>query len=399
MAMNSAIFWEVEHEGEPIDYLTPSRLARAVRCPWSVIRTSAPLLPSGPESVLGSVLHDVVERARQQRLEPGSDTKKALEATFMHLLERAQERLEAEDRGHLVPLRRCIPWRTWTERKTACFALALEAYTSKTSKNDQGERDDDTLHAFTRMEHVPHGERAEVSLAARRGMLTGRIDLLVRHGQDIELIDFKTGRIHDAHGVLHDHITWQMRGYAALVDELVEDARIRLVVRGRQGEHAWTYDESERVMTRQTLERLEARIVNHEDSLTLTSDSLAHPGPACARCPKRYVCPAYLEVAPKWWHDAPEFAIPHDVWGVMSEVIDHGTHMTLEVKLGDGRCRRVCGLSHDVLPDGTTLIEGEHIGLFGLAARRHGDTLHELPSTPSHRRAWETHVVTSNHVE
>lgn len=375
--------------------LSPSRLHDALSCAWSIVPLpeQAEPLPSGPEALLGSVLHELLRRATAGPMPDRICPEQAVRQVFEELLEQVHRELEAQGRRHLVPLRGALPYRMWVRRRQACFAEAEDILARRRPPTIPRKAGLDTRGVDSKpvaLEELSDGRYVELRLEAPTLHLAGRLDVLERRGETFDVIDVKTGRVHDESGEVRESIAWQMRGYGLMVALTgPEEATIRLSVQGMAEETQWDFGATERERAHEHVAELSARLAG--PGTPLEASTLANPGPSCLYCDKRHTCPAYVERAPGWWRDPPDSRIPADFWGEVRTVVERGELVELELEHDSGQAQRVVALSktHFATPMGS--LEGTRLALFGLYRHRSG-VLYEMPSRPSNRRAWEAIV-------
>jgi hypothetical protein len=136
-----------------------------------------------------------------------------------------------------------------------------------------------------------------------------------------------------------------------------------------------------------------------------SASSLAKPGPTCAGCSVRHVCPAYREAAPELWREGSDTGpMPIDTWGIVtSSMTSNDAMLTLELE--DAARRRVKLFRLDRRHDALRAIQpGDALWFFGLCGWasqgadrrwRHPRNFWELPADATQKRAWSLAVFSS----
>ena len=207
-------------------------------------------------------------------------------------------------------------------------------------------------------------------------------------GGEYEIVDFKSGRLHDNEGSLLPEATMQVRLYALAAEESTISP-IRLFLEGGE-RHQVLWGRHER---QETISLLQGVLSDLPQGVRASAPGLAMPGRQCAVCRVRPQCQRYIDEAPELWQDL-EIAghLPLDTWGRIVSVRQRGTLQDIELKDPNGDLVIVRGL--DTARRVASLRPGDSIYLFGLERtedrRLHGSVtrprnFHELPPDSGQR--------------
>lgn len=243
---------------------------------------------------------------------------------------------------------------------------------------------------------------AEVSLASDQLRLSGQADFIERLDDGtIEIIDYKTGPVHDNDGNIRSAYALQLQAYGLMIRERLGPVKLRLILdNGRRETVASDVG---------AMGSAAAQIHEFVDSFPtadqVEGDPLASPGPACRYCPVRHACRPYLDRAPTWWPELPPsmMAAPADTWGEVLEVSQ--AENRTKVKLLDAAGRGVSVVNLDERHKARDLAVGQSCWFFALESRSfrrgfrgerlHPRNFHELVDpVGSERRAWSVELFT-----
>jgi hypothetical protein len=231
--------------------------------------------------------------------------------------------------------------------------------------------------------------------------LRGRPDWSARTGADeIEVVDYKSGRIKDREGHLLDEHVAQIQLYALMMEAAFPGTTVHPFIE-QVGRMEVPWDSAKREQIGERLSVVSSQLPAGE---ILPASELASPGSHCKSCRLRPACAAYLEQAPDWWradHDSPR-PLPTDVWGSVTEVLNDLHRVSLRITDAAGRRVRVDGLreSHVV----STISRGDFVWLFDLEAsedtQQHGAIVHprnfhQDPPGPRWKQARQVRVFLS----
>lgn len=333
----------------PPKYLSPSKFGDLVTCPLSVVHglPQEDLLPPHPTALLGSVVHETMERVYSLISAGNSMDTEAVSRLFDVVLERMESRLRAEkSTAALAPLRQSAGWAAFHERlgylkQWAADVDPTDDHRIETSFRE-GEGRETSYDGTTR--NLSTG--SECILRVKTYRLAGRVDLIERDEEEgvIHIVDFKSGRVTETNtGEPKPAYALQVQLYALMAEEIEPGIDVRLWLRGpKKVEVEWND-----AVREETIQLLFDTLDSLPIEATLPAVSLARPGSHCRWCRIRYRCEAYRKVAPTWWPEtaSEEPVAPYDTWGTLTKTRE-GYDGTVTVSLRDaaGRSVRVSGI-------------------------------------------------------
>ncbi|WP_408629670.1 RecB family exonuclease [Anaeromyxobacter oryzisoli] len=359
------------------DFFWPSRWSELESCPlavWGELGT-ADLLPSAPEAVFGTLLHEARKRFRATWGGIG-DPRETMKELFAELLHEVEKDLVEGGQPELVPLKRHLEWHRWNDRTKRLYtwATAQGPYPG-TSETHAPRSMAKSACAQTHADRFGVGVEPLWVCGALR--LKGRPDE-VWYEQDgtLAISDFKTGRVTDQTGDVADSIRFQLQLYALMAEALAPGRRVRLFVSGgAECELSWG-DQERREVRARLRDISEAHPVGQASS----ASSLANPGTHCVGCRVRHRCKAYLEVVPGWWpngggHPRP---LPWDARGLVTSVRASARGWSVWLRDPAGRNVQIEGLAQARPLE--SLQASQELFLFGLEpaedVRPHGLAVH-----------------------
>jgi len=258
--------------------ISPSRYFPLQQCLLKDIWVSSqePLLPFSPSAKLGTVIHEMVQLAFQNRINNESEFEKQWESVI--------KRLETKMIGnpvekHLVPL------------ETSAFNFEVKKFLVFKMISPLFGNISNTKVARPKTS-------AEKWVQTPDGKIGGKIDLIKDSSQGVEIVDFKTGILSEENspGNAKEEYIFQIKMYAALYHAQYSIWPVKLTLEGLNQESfsvAVDSDECSRLlhdakkMLNDTNELIEAGL-NPED--------FAQPSPnACKFCLYRPACNKYWE--------------------------------------------------------------------------------------------------------
>ena len=176
------------------------------------------------------------------------------------------------------------------ERRTPEMRWAIQTFISRISMIRNNGRQGSVRQGSLPGDRAPIGAgvHAEVSLVAERERLKGRIDLLTRQGDDIAILDFKTGEAttHDVEQVTFYGLLWMLDGAANPNQLPVNTLTIAYI------------DHHQPVPTPEdwnaVRQRVARKIEQAEHALSSTPPS-AVPSVECRHCSVRQICDEYWQ--------------------------------------------------------------------------------------------------------
>jgi RecB family exonuclease len=330
---------------------SPSNFADLLRCPLSVLHglDGDELLPPHPHALLGTLIHDAMDRVRRSTPRSAEIAVEMATRVFDELLKLEEQRLyEDIATRELVPLRRAVGRTAWRNRlaylKTWAAAVATARGPGEGSFRIQGYRYSRATPEVRKARTDTIRAGSEIPLVVPELRLSGRPDHLERDPDGtIHVTDLKTGPLLDREGRPDERYALQIRLYALMIEQVETTAKVRLWLEGTQRiEVPW--DDTVRAAVNETLEAMLALL---PEGKFLEAEAAASTGPQCWRCHIRHRCPLYLREAPSWWMRTSVVGpvAPFDAWGhVLDSVLIDGRVAGVEIRDMAGRRVRVRGL-------------------------------------------------------
>jgi RecB family exonuclease len=373
------------------DCFSPSALGDSALCRLKLVVASTRRsegdvrLASGPEAMVGTVLHRVLER-----VERGDEL--APDEVFHQEYARAVDELQRDPRrAHFADLASTRSLAEWNRTKQWLLARATQQSSPARPKT-----------AATGGQGSSRLTGPEVGFQSPTLRLRGNADIVRQLGsREFEVRDFKTGVVLDERGEVKPEIALQLWAYGFMLLERRPGCDVRLVV-DDGAERVVAFDADARIRAKRVLDEL---LEGMPPAGPSTACELAVPGKGCWGCQVRHVCAAYLAAAPQWWQQHPDGVdrLSNDVWGTVLDVIGEGR---VDVLLRDAADRRVRIDGLDPRHGLTSAFVGKRVWFFGLEAtgpargfdggRFHPRTFHELPRDRLERRAWTLQVFGEN---
>ena len=370
-------------------FLSPSRFRDLLGCKLSVLaeREARVQLPPRPQVIFGLILHHLRREWAEGRSGPESSVSNSLET----MVRQADTQLQLrEETARLAPLREALGWWAW-----ARGVQRLQQWISHTPPRRVHDQERSLPKILDSPERGPeHTEKElqtgqEAWIVSPRWRLRGRADQIVEvMGGKYEIVDFKSGRLHDDDGNLLPEATIQVRLYALAAEEST-NSPIRLFLEGGE-RYQVLWDRHER---QETILLLQEVLSDLPQGVRASAPGLATPGRQCTVCRVRPQCQRYINEAPELWQDL-EIAghLPLDTWGKIVSIRQHGTLQDIGLKDPNGDLVIVRGL--DTAREIASLRTGDSIYLFGLERtedrRSHGSVtrprnFHEFPPDSGQR--------------
>ena len=342
-------------------------------------------LPPSPQAVFGSILHHLRREWVEGRYGPESSVSEAVSNSLETMTQQADMQLQLrEETARLMPLREVLGWWAW-----ARGAQRLQQWVSRMPPRRRRDRARSLPKILDSPERGP--ERTwkdlqtgqEAWIVSPRWRLRGRADQVVEvTGGQFEIVDFKSGGLHDDEGSLLPESTMQVRLYALAAEEST-NSPIRLFLEGSE-RHKVLWGRHER---QETVSLLQKVLSDLPQGVRVSAPGLAMPGRQCTLCRVRPQCQRYIDEAPELWQDL-EIAgqLPLDTWGRIVSIRQRGTVQDIELKDPNGDLVIVRGL--DTARRVASLRLDDWIYLFGLERtedrRSHGSVtrprnFHEFP--------------------
>lgn len=346
-------------------------------------------LATGPNAVIGSVVHRVMELWTTNLTEV--DAGKLFDREIRVEGEKLSKDPQSAHFADLPSTRSFMEWRNLRLKvKANCQMLTRRSVNLATGSSNQF-----------------HGIRAgaESYFSSPKLRLVGRTDRIDRIGKnEFRIRDYKTGRIFDSEDEVLPSICLQLRLYALLAEEADPNANISLsVIDLANCEYPVEWNQSLRNETRAALrEKLESIPANS----SVAGAAISKPGNECFHCPVRHRCSAYLQTAPEWWNEFPLGldSAPADSWGTITSIEPNDDGVSIQINDAAGRPTRIDRLRSR--PGLEALKIGDRVYCFGLEKTGTGrgwsgkpfqpHAFHELSPDPLTRRAWASVIYKCN---
>lgn len=368
------------------EHVAPSALG--VFCVLKILLSSkangsVPRLLSGPEAVIGTLVHRVLERAAKG---DGGTPDQIWDAEYLE----TTNALRADPRrGHfseLASVKSILAWKSFRRRIIA----AVSQIQAEAPARGRTRTAPDSHAGLT---------GAEVFLKSDVLRLRGKADRIRSRGPGkFEIRDYKTGSVLDDSGHVSAHIAIQLKAYGVMLAERLPDAEIALVV-DDGSEREVPFGEDDRNLARHQLEEFAKGLPKQGAA---DPEQYASPGNDCFYCDARLSCSAYRRAAPGWWREYPDglSRAPNDVAGQVTKVSLHSGSYELSILDMAGRHVQVRGIDHrHGCLDG---IERRTVWFFNLETvgpsrdfrgkSFHPQVYHELAQSGRDRRAWKTEL-------
>jgi hypothetical protein len=340
-------------------------------------------LATGPDAVIGSVVHRVMELWTTELTE--IDAGKLFDREIRVEGEKLSKDPQRAHFADLPSTRSFMDWRNLRLKVKANCQILTRRSVNPTIGNS----------------YQSHAIRpgAESYFPSPKLRLVGRTDQIDRIGKDeFRIRDYKTGRIFDSDDQMLPSISLQLRLYALLAEEADPNANITLsVIDLANSEFPVEWNRSVRNETRAALkETLEGIPANS----SVNGAAISKPGNECFHCPVRHRCTGYLQTAPEWWKEFPFGldSVPADTWGTITAIEPNDDGVSLQISDAAGRPTRIDRLRRR--PGLDALKIGDRVYCFGLEKTGtgrgwsgkpfHPHAFHELSPDPLTRRAWAT---------
>ncbi len=328
---------EVAIEIRPLPYVTPSRVfaleACFLRAAFDADPRHAAGIFRGPKARLGSTSHTLLERVSKHELDcvPTSERQRRLRELWEEEAgKEGNAARNSELERHFGPPERWPGYNIQKVRAAAAAARILERRDKAT-----GGAEGSAL--------------AERFYSAYGGRLRGRVDAVYSRGGRTEIVDYKTGNIHDevpgAGSVLKPRFRRQLLLYAAMHhDETGEWPAAGSVVPLSGPREGFRIESAEAEHEARTALGLMELYNERTRTPGLRKESLATPAPAACRfCDHKMSCePFWDQVSPEW-----EWAGGEAVQGTVLRLATGGANSWRgEVEVSDGTLEKgVHGIS------------------------------------------------------
>jgi len=351
-------------------------------------------LRKSPAAELGRVFHSLMEEAVKGFSRGEEISLVGLEKELDQLLDETRKRLEGDSRTiSYVNLLQTMPPLTWERKRRSLLDAAFAIVDSNLDRNrtNRGARKERFCFENTKGD----GRWVEVPIHVPDLRLKGRIDLVEREGDQIKLVDLKSGRAEGVDGEVIPKIALQLRLYGILVQALEPKAKISLVVNDGT-EHEIPFDG---VVAEETKDWLYSKVSLLIPGEIVPAEKCAKVGPECRWCGIRHQCASYLREAPSLWTCEIDWRLPIDTWGTIKQLtLKRNGLFNLTLLDAAGRHVKIFCVRELHLAG---LSVGKRVWFFGLAvsrptlrgkSRRHPLNFYEIGDSNEWERAWALQV-------
>jgi len=263
---------------EPLARISPSRYLSLQQCPLKELWASSrqPLLPSNPAAYVGTAIHRMLELAFQGRI----SNREELSEEWDKEIERIEnEMLKNPLEKHLVPLHTSVF--NFEVKKLLAFNMI-----------------------WPLLGGIPHAKgsgsnkNAEAWVETPDGKVAGKIDLVKKSDEGIEIVDYKTGSLTDdlSSGRAKEEYVLQLKMYAALYHAKHGAWPVKLTLTGINQESICIDVDSEECGKLLQEARKNLDDINELIGAGLKPEDFAQPSPeACKYCLFRPACSKYWE--------------------------------------------------------------------------------------------------------
>jgi hypothetical protein len=233
-------------------------------------------LLQGPRAVLGSIAHELVERAVRGIGITGEATFEELERILNSLLDDARDRLSGnQSTAAYSDLPRTMSPLAWARKRRMILDQAYESAVG--ARPHGGGPDSHNQRTFRLKNLLRDGQWVEVPIKVPELRLKGRMDVLDCRGKEAKITEIKSGRVENENGELLKRVVQQIRLYGLMVNWIESSMHVILTVLAGV-ERSIPFEAEVRD---ETLTWLRSRTDPLLPGSTMSCDSLAKVGPDC----------------------------------------------------------------------------------------------------------------------
>lgn len=386
---------ESVEEVQPPPIFSVSQISSSEGCGLRLVlgeTGDASALPAHPAGKIGRVVHDFVNDTIREnpsslnREKLGDRLEERLHSFEVHLDGRKSFPVIGDLLDTITPLQ-------WARKRSRALDMLHRSIppedttiSPESSGSTRGRAEPVSIADIDRK-----GAWTEISGSDEKLRLKGRIDLLIVRDREVEIHDFKTGRIFERESKnIKPSLVRQMWLYGLMVKRVRPDDRVSLYLHGdRVHEISFSEDERNRVRA-----LLQSRYRQLGTDGSARAEEIAEPGSECFFCQFRHRCTAYQDFAPEHWNeDDPK--LPYDSWGRVEEV-DVATDGYLNLTMVDDAGRQIRVLRLDQRRP-VSIEAGRRLWFFGLESvagagssyrARHPVNFYEIAQSRKADRAW-----------
>lgn len=215
----------------------------------------------------------------------------------------------------------------------------------------------------SRLSHVSPGRRtnrafdgkvptgSERWLESKKSDVAGKVDLILRTPKGgLRIVDFKTGKIYEADGLIKRAYVLQMAVYARMVEDLDPAASLELELIGKTETWRSPFNQELRAIADSVIARLRLKLPLGREVL---DEQMAVLGEHCARCSSRPACRVYrIELSRRTLADPNTWAGGSlDVSGKVADIRVEAGLATLVFEDVSGARARIVGIPEAIVED------------------------------------------------
>ena len=353
------------HIKQRLESVSPSRYGRlrawsqGLACPLQILWAGEPLLAPSPAPKLGDVVHAVMEKVH------GNLDEEGVEGLWERELEKLEEKLASSwvTKG-LVPLESTL--KGYDARRIMAIRMAKDSFQLRSGKRKAPSNSAEVL--------------KEEALQSSDGILVGKVDLVVKQGNEWTIIDYKTGAIFEKDEsdelVIKEDYELQMLLYSALLKEARGIEATSALLKPLDGKTQRVGISKDQVASianeaRRLLAEFNALVGSVEDMQQLALPMPKKPSArsyGCSGCQYRPSCYAYLEAEKS---NGPDAVWPNDLIGTVESVAARNGLMFVTLRAAAQETKTVqLQDSGDRHPNLRDLEVGDRVGIFDVARCR-----------------------------
>lgn len=345
-----------------LESVSPSRYGRlrawsqGLACPLQILWAGDPLLAPSPAPKLGDVVHAVMEKVH------GDLDEEQVEGLWERELEKLEQKLAA----------------SWVTKGLIPLESTLKGYDTRRIMAIRMAKDSSQLRSGKRK--AP-GNSAEVlkeePLQSPDGILVGKVDLVVKQGNEWTIIDYKTGAIFEKDEsdelVIKEDYELQMLLYSALLREARGIKATSALLKPLDGKTQRVGISQEQVESianeaRRLLAEFNALVGSIEDMQQLALPMPKKPSSrsyGCSGCQYRPGCYAYVEAEKS---NSPDAVWPNDVIGAVENIASRNGLKFVTLRVSPQKTETVqLKDSDDRHPNLRGVSVGDRVGIFDVA--------------------------------
>ncbi|EKN6393076.1 PD-(D/E)XK nuclease family protein [Yersinia enterocolitica] len=336
----------------------PSKLGVFVACPLRYLLESEQhtlqCLPLHPRTILGSVVHRLVNTLKKGPRGTSTSMIGQLENTFINAIGSTQRPGPLTEwvlkRHGIAGL---ISRKTLLEQIRYANSLIIPSVEREKYLPDSPEK---------RENRIPVGREQPLTSALLN--MSGRADLIYQIASDqLRIVDFKTGKVTDAPNQPKDHYLLQVAAYGMMVKEWAPSVHIELELAG-------IFDNWTGFLDASLHERIAQILIKLNNTLPLNvplyPQALAQSGKHCTTCISRCSCSVYRGKLQQHLqqHRFDPVHFGYDISGRLIDVDEDDGLITLRVQLDNGFTVKVFRIPTQLFPELERMV-GRYLSMYG----------------------------------